>query len=69
VLGGVIASGRGARDARGVSSDRTPPTFTEAESPAITPLEFVVMPGDGGLSTTTLERAGARQAFLAQRRS
>ncbi|MBA3501701.1 MAG: hypothetical protein H0T65_15155, partial [Deltaproteobacteria bacterium] len=31
------------------------PTFTEAELPAITPLEFVVTPGEGGLSTTTLD--------------
>jgi hypothetical protein len=55
VLAGVIAGKRGACAAKGVSSDRPPPTFTEAELPAITPLEFVVRPGEGGLSTTTLD--------------
>lgn len=38
-----------------MSSDRPPPTLTEAELPAITPLEFVVTPGDCGVSTTTLD--------------
>lgn len=55
MLVGVIASRRGACDAKGVSSDRPPPTFTEAELPAVTPLEFVVRAGDGSLSTTTLD--------------
>jgi hypothetical protein len=56
VLGGLIATRWGACDASGVSNDHRPPsTFTEAELPAITPLEFVVTPGEGGLSTTTLD--------------
>lgn len=55
VLAGGIATGRGAWDAKGVSSSRPPPTLTEAELPAITPLEFIVTPGEGGVSTTTLD--------------
>jgi hypothetical protein len=55
MLAATIATGRGACDAKGVSSDRPPPTLSEAELPAITPLEFVVTPGDGGVSTTKLD--------------
>ena len=54
MLAGSIATRRSACDAKGVSSDRRPPpTFTEADLPAITPLEFVVVPDDGGPSTST----------------
>ena len=55
MLAAVIATERGACDAKRVSSNRPPPTLTEAELPAITPLEFVVTPGDGGVSATTLD--------------
>lgn len=56
MLAGPIATRRSACDANDVSSDRRPPpTFTEAELPAITPLEFIVAPGDGGPSTSTLD--------------
>jgi hypothetical protein len=41
--------------AKGVTSNRPPPTFTEDELPTMTPLEFVVTPGEGGLSTTRLD--------------
>jgi hypothetical protein len=51
-----------------MSSDRPPPTFTESELPAITPLEFIVTPGEGGLSTTTLDvrESEVEQAYSLQ---
>lgn len=51
----MIASRRGACNAKGVSSERPPPLLTEAELPAHTPLDLVVKPDEGGPSTTTLE--------------
>ena len=46
---GTVAAGARACDASGVSSDRgAPPRLSEAELPAVTPIEFIVAPGDDG---------------------
>jgi hypothetical protein len=49
VLGAPFAVGARACEASGVSNDRgAPPRLSEADLPAVTPLEFVATRGDGG---------------------
>jgi hypothetical protein len=60
----AVATSAEACDASGVTSDRrAPPTFSEAELPAVTPLEFVVGAGDGGQPVLDIRESEYEQGY------
>jgi hypothetical protein len=64
---GLIAAGWGACEASGVSIDRgAPPRLSEAELPAVTPLEFIVAPGDDGRPSLDVREGEFEQLYNVQ---